>query len=243
MQIISQDKVFDQPREASDFKFGQEVVSVFDDMVGRSVPFYAEIQRMIAEIGKDFAVKGTNLYDLGCSTGASLILLDNVIDKEVKFIGLDDSDEMLKKCDLKLQENGIKRNYELSYADLNKGAKLENASVVNLCLTLQFIRPLHREQLVKDIYDGMNNNGCLILTEKVLGEDSLFNRLFIKYYYDMKRRNHYSDIEISQKREALENVLIPYKLEENKALLTKCGFKSVDVFFKWYNFCGIIAVK
>jgi len=198
---------------------------------------------MIAEIGKDFAVKGTNLYDLGCSTGASLILLDNVIDKEVKFIGLDDSDEMLKKCDLKLQENGIKRNYELSYGDLNKGAKLENASVVNLCLTLQFIRPLHREQLVKDIYDGMNNNGCLILTEKVLGEDSLFNRLFIKYYYDMKRRNHYSDIEISQKREALENVLIPYKLEENKALLTKCGFKSVDVFFKWYNFCGIIAVK
>jgi len=198
---------------------------------------------MIAEIGKDFAVKVTNLYDLGCSTGASLILLDNVIDKEVKFIGLDDSDEMLKKCDLKLQENGIKRNYELSYGDLNKGAKLENASVVNLCLTLQFIRPLHREQLVKDIYDGMNNNGCLILTEKVLGEDSLFNRLFIKYYYDMKRRNHYSDIEISQKREALENVLIPYKLEENKALLTKCGFKSVDVFFKWYNFCGIIAVK
>jgi tRNA (cmo5U34)-methyltransferase len=89
----------------------------------------------------------------------------------------------------------------------------------------------------------MNNNGCLILTEKVLGEDSLFNRLFIKYYYDMKRRNHYSDMEISQKREALENVLIPYKLEENIALLTKCGFKSVDVFFKWYNFCGIIAVK
>lgn len=240
---MGKDKVFNQPREASDFKFGNEVVTVFDDMVSRSVPFYGEIQRMVAEIGKDFAMPESNLYDLGCSTGASLILLDKVVDEKVKFVGLDDSDEMLKKCDKKLQENGIKRKYELNYADLNQGIAIENASVVNLCLTLQFIRPLNRERLVQQIYDGMNDNGCLILTEKVLGEDSLFNRLFIKYYYDMKRRHNYSDMEISQKREALENVLIPYKLEENKELLKKCGFKLVDVFFKWYNFCGIIAVK
>jgi len=240
---MGKDKVFNQPREASDFKFGNEVVTVFDDMVSRSVPFYGEIQRMVAEMGKDFAMPGSNLYDLGCSTGASLILLDNVVDEKVKFVGLDDSEEMLKKCDKKLQENGIKRKYELNYADLNQGISIENASVVNLCLTLQFIRPLNRERLVQQIYDGMNDNGCLILTEKVLGEDSLFNRLFIKYYYDMKRRHSYSDMEISQKREALENVLIPYKLEENKELLKKCGFKLVDVFFKWYNFCGIIAVK
>ena len=240
---MGKDKVFNQPREASDFEFGNEVVTVFDDMVSRSVPFYGEIQRMVAEIGKDFAMPESNLYDLGCSTGASLILLDKVVDEKVKFVGLDDSDEMLKKCDKKLQENGIKRKYELNYADLNQGISIENASVVNLCLTLQFIRPLNRERLVQQIYDGMNDNGCLILTEKVLGEDSLFNRLFIKYYYDMKRRHNYSDMEISQKREALENVLIPYKLEENKELLKKCGFKLVDVFFKWYNFCGIIAVK
>ncbi|MEQ8625219.1 MAG: carboxy-S-adenosyl-L-methionine synthase CmoA [Vicingaceae bacterium] len=240
---MGKDKVFNQPREASDFKFGNEVVTVFDDMVSRSVPFYGEIQRMVAEIGKDFAMPESNLYDLGCSTGASLILLDKVVDEKVKFVGLDDSEEMLKKCDKKLQENGIKREYDLNYADLNQGISIENASVVNLCLTLQFIRPLNRERLVQQIYDGMNDNGCLILTEKVLGEDSLFNRLFIKYYYDMKRRHNYSDMEISQKREALENVLIPYKLEENKELLKKCGFKMVDVFFKWYNFCGIIAVK
>jgi tRNA (cmo5U34)-methyltransferase len=240
---MSKDKVFNQPREASDFKFGTEVVTVFDDMVSRSVPFYGEIQRMIAELGKDFGAKGSNLYDLGCSTGASLLLLDKTVDTEVKFIGLDDSEEMLKRCDTKLQENGIKRAYDLQYADLNQGVKISNASVVNLCLTLQFIRPLNREQLVQQIYNGLNENGCLLLTEKVLGEDSLFNRLFIKYYYDMKRRHSYSDMEIAQKREALENVLIPYKLEENKTLLRKCGFKTIDVFFKWYNFCGIIAVK
>jgi len=87
------------------------------------------------------------------------------------------------------------------------------------------------------------SNGCLILVEKVLGEDSLFNRLFIKYYYDFKKRNHYSELEISQKREALENVLIPYKLNENLDLLANCGFKYREVFFKWYNFSGIVAVK
>ena len=127
--------------------------------------------------------------------------------------------------------------------ELNDGVQIENASVVMLVLTLQFIRPLRREKLIADIYHGMHPNGCLILVEKVLGEDSLFNRQFIKYYYDMKRRHGYSEMEISQKREALENVLIPYKLLENRELLLQSGFSDVDVFFKWYNFCGIVAVE
>lgn len=240
---MQQDEVFGKPREVTDFQFGSEVVTVFDDMVNRSVPFYGEIQRMIAELGKDFAEEESNLYDLGCSTGTSMLLLDKTVDNSVKFIGIDDSQEMLDKCDVKLQKNGIERNYELRYADMNAGIEIHNASVVNLCLTLQFVRPLNREKIIQDIYNGLNHNGCLLLTEKVLGEDSLYNRLFIKHYYDMKRRNNYSDLEISQKREALENVLIPYKLEENKELLRKCGFELIDVFFKWYNFCGIVAVK
>ena len=237
------DLVFNEPRPAKDFKFGEEVVQVFDDMVSRSVPFYQEIQRMIAEMGKDYATPGSNLYDLGCSTGTSMLLLDKSVDPGVKFIGLDDSEEMLKKCRLKFEEVGMTRAYDLQYTDLNANLNIENASVINLCLTLQFIRPLNRERIVRDIYNGLNDKGCLILTEKVLGEDSLFNRQFIDYYYNMKRRHNYSDMEIAQKREALENVLIPYKLEENKALLRDCGFKLIDVFFKWYNFCGIIAVK
>ncbi len=237
------DAVFNKPRSATDFKFGTEVVTVFDDMVSRSVPFYGEMQRMISEMGKDYATPGSSLYDLGCSTGTSMLLLDKTVDQKVKFVGIDDSKEMLVKCDKKFKEAGVKRDYSLEYGDLNGRLDIKNASVVNLCLTLQFVRPLHRENLVQGIYDGLNENGCLLLTEKVLGEDSLFNRQFINYYYDMKRRHNYSDMEISQKREALENVLIPYKLEENKELLRKCGFKLIDVFFKWYNFCGIIAVK
>ena len=116
------------------------------------------------------------------------------------------------------------------HGDLNARAKSTNASVVVLNLTLQFIRPLFRDRLLRAIHDGLNENGCLILVEKVLGNDSLFNRLFIKFYYDMKRRNDYSDLEIAQKREALENVLIPYRLDENFELLKRNGFGSVDVF-------------
>ena len=96
---------------------------------------------------------------------------------------------------------------------------------------------------IRDSHRGLNPNGGLILLEKVLGEDSHFNRLFIKYYYDLKRRNGYTELEITQKREALENVLIPYKLLENREMLLRAGFRYVDVFFKWYNFCGIVALK
>ncbi len=243
MAKLSQDKVFDVPQKAADFKFGANVVSFFDDMVTRSVPFYSEMQRMMTEIAADFAVPATNVYDLGCSTGTTLINLDKVLPQDVKFIGIDDSKEMLKKCEGNFKSEGMTRAYELIEADMNKGVKLENASVVVICLTLQFIRPLYREEILKQIYENMNENGCLILIEKVLGEDSMFNRQFIKYYYDFKRRNSYSEMEISQKREALENVLIPYKFMENRELLQKTGFRYIETFFKWYNFCGLVAVK
>jgi tRNA (cmo5U34)-methyltransferase len=132
---------------------------------------------------------------------------------------------------------------EAEFKDLNDALSVEDASVVVLNITLQFVRPLFRDRLVRSIFDGLNENGCLIIVEKVLGNDSLFNRLFIKLYYDMKRRNDYSDTEIAQKREALENVLIPYRIDENFELLKRAGFGSVDTFYKWYNFAGLIAVK
>ncbi len=241
---MSHDNIFkDQKKQADDFSFNKSVVTVFDDMVTRSVPFYLEIQRMMTELAKDFAVPGTKVYDLGCSTGTTLINFDKVLPETVEFVGMDNSEEMLKKCDNNFKTVGIKRKYSLVNQDLNSGIQIENASVVVLCLTLQFVRPLYRDRLVQDIYNQMNDNACLILIEKVLGEDSLFNRLFIKYYYDFKRRNNYDDIEIAQKREALENVLIPYKLMENREMLLSKGFKYCETFFKWYNFSGMIAVK
>ena len=230
------DRIFNEKaKHVEDFHFGKKVANVFDDMVSRSVPFYSEIQRMIGEMAQDFITEGANVYDLGCSTGTTLIGLDKTADPKTKFIGLDESEEMLKKCRENFESAGFTRPYELLQTDLNQGVMLENPSVVIMCLTLQFIRPLYREKLVQQIYNQLNPMGCLILVEKVLGEDSLFNRLFIKYYYEMKRRHQYSEMEISQKREALENILIPYKLLENRELLMRCGFRYVDTFFKWYK--------
>ncbi len=228
---------------ASDFKFGANVARVFDDMVNRSVPFYGEIQRMMAELAADHAQTGTAVYDLGCSTGTTLIGMNTLVDPAIRFVGVDDSQEMLDKCKSKLLEMGFSRDYELRCADLGQGVRVDNASVVVLCLTLQFVRPIYREKLLSDIYDGLVPGGALILVEKILAEDSRFNRDFIRYYYDYKRRNDYSEMEISQKREALENVLVPYKLSENITLLRDHGFAHCEVFFKWYNFAGLIAVK
>jgi tRNA (cmo5U34)-methyltransferase len=239
------DEVFKEQTLPADFKFSKKVADVFDDMVNRSVPFYAEMQRMIAELAANHALDGTNVYDLGCSTGTSFILMDETISKDIRFVGVDDSPEMLGKCKSKLHEAGISRPYDLVVGDLNlnQGFEINNASVVVLCLTLQFVRPLYRERLIKKIVDGLVDNGVLIIVEKILAEDSRFNRDFIDYYYNYKRRQHYSEMEISQKREALENVLIPYKLSENLLMLREAGFSHTEIFFKWYNFSGIIAVK
>ncbi len=236
------DKVFaDHSQATADFKFDKQVANVFDDMVNRSVPFYEEMQRMSCEMARSFAVEGTSLVDIGCSTGTTIKALDSYIKPGVKFVGLDNSDEMLQKAADKLK--GISHELELKKVDVNDSLAIENASVVTMLLTLQFVRPLYREKIAKRIFEGLNDNGCLILIEKLVVEDSTVNRLFIEYYYDYKRRNGYSDIEISKKREALENILVPYRIEENQKLLTEAGFKSAEVFFRWYNFCGIIAIK
>ena len=242
---VAGDKIFAAPRPIEDFNFGEETAVVFDDMLGRSVPFYHEIQRMVGELSADFAGEGTHLYDLGCSTCTTFLNIDKYIapDLDLRFVGIDSSEEMLEIARQKLAENKFRRQVTLLCADLNQEVEIRNASVVLMVLTLQFIRPLYRERLIRSIAEGLVDNGCLILVEKVLGESSTYNRLFIKHYYEMKKRNGYSELEIAQKREALENVLIPYRLEENRELLRSQGFRNVDVFFKWYNFCGVIAMK
>jgi tRNA (cmo5U34)-methyltransferase len=243
-RVVPEDRVFQEPLDRiADFKFNETVAAVFDDMVSRSVPQYAEIQRMLVELGAYFATEGSNIYDLGCSTGTSLALLHQALPVKCNLYGIDSSDEMLQKCRSKLETVGLGDAINLRCEDLDRHISIENASVVMLVLTLMFVRPLNRERLMAEIYRGMNENGCLLLVEKVLGDGSLFNRLFIERYYAFKRRMGYSELEISQKREALENVLIPYRLQENRDLLLKAGFREVEVFFKWYNFAGFVAVK
>jgi tRNA (cmo5U34)-methyltransferase len=240
----AKDRLFSEKLdEISDFDFGKDTAVVFDDMLVRSVPYYGEIQRMIGEIAVDYAVDGTQVYDLGCATCNALFELDPLLPNHVKFVGVDFSDEILDKARQKIAERGIKRDHELICADLNDEIEVANASVVILNLTLQFIRPVRRQRVMSKIAAGMLPGSCLLVVEKVLSKDSRVNRSFIKYYYAFKERNGYSKMEIAQKREALENILIPYRLEDNYELFLNSGFSFCDVFFKWYNFCGIIAIK
>jgi tRNA (cmo5U34)-methyltransferase len=238
------DRVFAEPAtRASDFAFDATTVRVFDDMVSRSVPFYGEIQRMTGELAAAFAVPGSSLYDLGCSTGTTLLVLDSWLDPAVRFVGLDNSPEMVARTRERLDASPSPRAREVRLGDLHQPFAVEDASVTVMLFTLQFVRPLHRERVLRTIAEGTRPDGALILAEKVIESDSLFNRVFIEKYYDMKRRHGYSELEIAQKREALENVLIPYRVEENRDLLLRCGFTRVQEFFRWYNFAGIIAVK
>jgi tRNA (cmo5U34)-methyltransferase len=238
------DRVFSNELErVSDFEFNETVATVFDDMVSRSVPMYAEMQRMLAELACDFAIAGSNIYDLGCSTGTTLALLQEQLPIKAHLIGVDNSEDMLDQCRAKLAKSNLANVIELRGGDLDEGVEIEDASVVLLVLTLMFVRPLHRERLMRQIHAGLRENGCLLVVDKVLGDGSLFNRLFIERYYAYKRRRGYSELEISQKREALENVQVPYRMQENRDLLLGAGFREVDVFFKWYNFAGFVAVK
>jgi tRNA (cmo5U34)-methyltransferase len=241
---MKKDKLFEKrDNNVMNFDFGKDTADVFDDMLDRSVPLYHELQRMIGEIAAEFAKDETNIYDLGCSTGITLMTVDKAVNKDIKLIGVDFSPAMLEKCKERFKKENIGKEFEFMQRDLNEGVSINNASVVVLNLTLQFIRPLYRDRLIRDIYKGLNDKSCLILVEKVLGNDSTFNSLFIEFYYGMKKRQGYSELEIARKREALENVLIPYRLDENKQLLIRNGFSQLDVFYKWYNFCGILAIK
>jgi tRNA (cmo5U34)-methyltransferase len=242
MASKAKDEVFASTENPlSDFAFNAETASVFEDMLERSVPFYLEIQRLLAELAADFAEDGTAVYDVGCSTGTTLLALD-ALPQDVMLIGLDNSPAMLERAAATL--NGqLRHRFALRAADLNAGLAIENASVVVMSLTLQFVRPIHRELLLRQICEGINRDGCLLLVEKVVTQESLLNRLYIQHYHEFKQRNGYSAMEISRKREALENILVPYRLEENHEMLQRAGFRAVDAFFKWYNFCGLVAVR
>jgi tRNA (cmo5U34)-methyltransferase len=239
-----EDNIFAEDVSAHDFSFDQKVARVFDDMLSRSVPLYADSQRMALELAHKFARPSSNVYDIGCSTGTLLSSFSKMISgKDINLIGIDNSEPMLDEARKKIKTNGLEDRITLRLGNAEKDLELENASVVFMNYTLQFIRPLYRESVLKQICDSLNDYGCFVILEKVLGNDSLFNRLYIELYFNYKKHVGYSDKEIRQKREALENVLIPYRLDENIELLKRCGFGSTDVFYKWYNWAGIIAVK
>ena len=153
------DKLFDKPdRAVTDFDFGEKTAEVFDDMLDRSIPLYSELQRMIGELANEFAVSGTNVYDLGCSTGITLQSLMGAIKKDVTFVGVDYSAPMLERAERRLESLGDTRPHRTVCADLNGDCDIKNASVIVLNLTLQFVRPLYRHNVISQIANASRVN-------------------------------------------------------------------------------------
>jgi tRNA (cmo5U34)-methyltransferase len=229
-----------------DFEFNAEVAKVFDDMVTRSVPFYAAQQAMVRQIACKFWIPGTAIYDLGCATGTTLLNLAADLPDAAPIVGLDSSPAMLDRARTKLAEAGLAHRVELHAGDLNgplEEIPVENVGLVTLFWTLQFIRPLRRDAVISWIYDGMVEDGVLVVTEKTLTGNSHMNRFFIDFYDDFKRGNGYSEEEILRKRESLENTLIPYRIDEDLELFRRNGFEIVETFFQWFNFVAFLCVK
>jgi tRNA (cmo5U34)-methyltransferase len=241
------DSLFQQRHKIEDFVFDERVARVFDSMVSRSVPFYHHIQQAQSELIMDFLPEsGGVVCDLGCSTGTTIDYLSKQANcpSEVQFIGYDNSEAMLNQAKKKLAEGIANNKVILQCADLSALTELPACNVVILNWTLQFVRPIERESLLKMIYQSLQPNGILLLSEKILSPEPLLNRLYIDHYLRFKKaQGGYSDIENQRKREALENVLVPYRLDENIALLKRAGFAHVDTYFQWFNFACLIAVK
>ena len=212
------DKVFTQPIKKQ-FEFDASVASVFDDMASRSIPFYKENLLLISKLLSQVLKKDAHVVDLGCSTANMLFMLERHSPK-FSLVGYDNAKAMLEIATSKAQAYGSK--VELLYGDIT-ALDLSNCDAIISNYTLQFIRPPIRKSVVKNIYNWLNNEGIFIFSEKIIYEDKELNKSMIDIYLDFKRTQGYSDFEIYQKREALENVLVPYTEDENRSEERRVG--------------------
>ena len=235
------DEIYKDKVDISKFTFDQKVVEVFDDMVLRSVPGYKQMIELIGLAGRTYPVINSNVYDLGCSTGAvTLSIASNLKSESVKIFSIDNSQEMLDQCSKNL--SSIEANIQYICHDI-ENIQFENASLIVLNLTLQFINPQYRSDLVKRIFNSLLSGGALIISEKIIHENEKINKSLISLHESFKRENGYSETEIAQKRKAIEMVLIPESIEHHLKRLNDAGFKKPLVQMQCINFASFLAVK
>jgi tRNA (cmo5U34)-methyltransferase len=233
------DKVFEKSI-TKQFEFDEDVASVFDDMLSRSVPYYKQMLDLTIHFALNHLSKNDRVYDLGCSTASTLIELAKESAFDLELIGIDNSPAMLERASSKAKAFGV--NIELIDGDIFE-VPMRDAQVIISNYTLQFIRPPQREKLIQKIHDGLNEKGIFIFSEKVISKNNAHNKQCIDEYYNFKKTQGYSEFEIAQKREALENILIPYTEEENINMILDSGFSHCETLFKWVNFATFIAIK
>ncbi len=227
-----------------DFNFDEKVANVFPDMINRSVPGYASIVAMTGILSAEFYQPSSRCYDLGCSLGASALSISQSIEDDSKqIIAVDNSPAMLKKAQQLLEKSDNQSHAIELICDNILNINITNASIVVMNFTLQFIAPEKRSILLKNIYQGMKKGGILILSEKLSFDDKDQQELLIDLHHFFKKANGYSQLEISQKRQTLENVLIPETLDQHKERLAQAGFRQMEQWFQCFNFVSLLAIK
>ncbi len=226
-----------------DFAFTEAVADVFPDMIRRSVPGYETIIGLLGVIARQYAQPESRIYDLGCSLGAAtLSMAAQIRVPGVSFVCVDNSAAMTGRCAQIMQRRLPDGHFEVVCDDIQH-VVLENASVVVLNFTLQFLRPEERLAMLGRIYAGLRPGGVLVLSEKLRFADVAEQELITGLHLEFKRANGYSELEISQKRSSLENVLIPDTFEEHVERLQAAGFGQVVKWFQGFNFASLLAVK
>ncbi len=225
------------------FQFDESVVKVFPDMIQRSVPGYQSIISAIGLLANQYAQENSRCYDLGCSLGAaSLSMRHQIQTQHCKIIAVDNSQAMIEQLETNLADDTGNIDVELVCADI-RDFPIENASVVVLNFTLQFIPIEDRLKFLKKIYSGLLPGGILIVSEKLKFEDTRQQELQTQLHHTFKKAHGYSELEVSQKRSALENVLLAETLLTHQQRLNKAGFSSVEPWFQYFNFASMIALK
>lgn len=238
------DTLFSAPIDKlGDFTFDESVAEVFPDMIQRSVPGYSNIITAIGMLAHRFVTPKSQVYDLGCSRGAAtLSVRRNISHSDVKIIGVDNSLAMVERCRQHVNAYHSNIPVEILHQDIRE-IEISNASMVILNFTLQFLPPKDRMALLTKIYRGLNQNGVLVLSEKFRFDDAFSHDLLIDLHHQFKRANGYSELEVSQKRTALENVMRPDSIESHKERLKSIGFSHVETWFQCFNFGSMIAIK
>lgn len=240
----NRDTLFSAPiAKLGDWTFDERVAEVFPDMIQRSVPGYSNIISMIGMLAERFAQPDSQVYDLGCSLGAAtLSMRRNIRVTGCNIIAVDNSPAMVERCRRHIDAFRADTPVEVVEADI-LDIDIQNASMVVLNFTLQFLEPADRLRILQQIYRGLRPGGALVLSEKFSFEDANVGELLFNMHHDFKRANGYSELEISQKRSMLENVMLTDSVQVHKARLQQAGFQHAEVWFQCFNFGSLIALK
>jgi tRNA (cmo5U34)-methyltransferase len=243
---MSRDTIYAPERAGTEpFEFTEEVARVFPDMLKRSIPGYAASIQAIGTLAANHVQANSRCYDLGCSLGAAtLAMRRNIKAPGCRIVAVDNAPAMITRCRELMAADEKPGTAEVSIiqADI-QDVEITRASMVVMNYTLQFLPLEQRPAIIRKIATGMSPGGVLVLSEKVAHDDPVIEKTLQNLHHEFKRRNAYSELEISRKRAALENVLVPESVDTHKQRLKDSGFSHVGVWLRYFNFISMIAIR